>query len=1207
MFKHIGLRRQFAPRIVDDVLPNTIGIQVLENCHSPFYLMDGTFRDRAYYNEMGGGRGYGGSDIGGPGCPIDPSGAPGTADTISKIILDTRTIAMATNFLFLKWGLCGQDQDQSKVCPIYNVLGTEIADHYNWKITGIKIRGKSTKPGTRSDPEHMTIRVEIKSAADVTLWSSGNANVNLGQTGSTEESYTFTVPPGIANAETAKFVFLVMETESNLRLHGVDLVLERVNPAVSLFASEYMYAACLATILRCHHGPSAAKCVGLAADNASYEPGAFDAVPVAGFVALCAAQGYDQGLIDETAAAGYVNRSASAIYAIRGLRNAAGLFPHWTKDIGAGVVRHQDSEWSSVDTALALLSLYVACITMEEIGLNAPNIANIAARKAEILELIGDIDWTAFTLGNGIVSMGYDKDGVLIPFGWDPWGSESEVVDIVRRMPNPALAPSPYSKAPPVFEGRSFILEMLGLIVPQYGRKPGYDAAGVSWLLQRRLLADRHTALGEDFWGRSSGEAVHSDGNWTYFTPGAGAPRENSLKPLTNGAWNATIADVDAPSFNADIEYRSGKPIEGPVVYPHAMHLAADIKPIRYALSSAERIRFLCQPFGGPPESIGFLNLADNYSDIIDYPEEGTRSDLRISSDPIPEVSVTMNAETIADGYRCTVDCGDESPPAVGSHVRIVFNAASNGYIFIVNAVQGNTFQSIFRTAQSAASPVGFAGLPGQMRVYPARPYADPARISRKAVGINAFFNAASWYHIRSSTAFSQQQAIAADPYIPAVIDVPLTVGEPDVILAAPTYDSVSLTISDIPAQATHYQYETRIGVGAWTAHGDTAVTVQPVVIALPGSEYDPNTTSEVRVRALIKDAVSGAVIATGAWAGDSVTVPEEPIPLAPATVTAAVATSPNISVSWTDETSGHENGYEVEVQINGGSWTAIATKAQNVITHTYAASNETDTYKFRVRSINTPFASGYTESSSVSFDSLMDPSLDVVIRGSTTYDGSSTWTVIPDGTSGSGYEGGVSSAHKYRVDKNVEVGCQIRITNPLGGANHGYSGWTGIWEGAMASIGEAIGGGLEQPNGSKYAYGAWVSRRSQYNGGNFDNNIAWAEKAGSWTQGTLNARAALVDGNWHELRVKWLPGTTTLEVWFDGSLVLSHSAVNWLSTLRTRVGVGNANAAYLCLCAMTTYNYTDTNNRSKVEIKNPFYRGQKTALAGGVWYDSAP
>ena len=131
---------------------------------------------------------------------------------------------------------------------------------------------------------------------------------------------------------------------------------------------------------------------GLVRDRARWPSKDFSSIPTTGLFALATAIAHDLGYVEEEAAKKVVRRIKNVL---RNLPRYHGLLPHFVAKKKIAL----DTEWSSLDTVLALTSAILAC---QSFGLNS----------SRLEEMIRNIDWHDLTDGGTqSISHGYHYDG----------------------------------------------------------------------------------------------------------------------------------------------------------------------------------------------------------------------------------------------------------------------------------------------------------------------------------------------------------------------------------------------------------------------------------------------------------------------------------------------------------------------------------------------------------------------------------------------------------------------------------------------------------------------------------------------------------------------------------------------------------------------------------------------------------------------------
>jgi len=201
---------------------------------------------------------------------------------------------------------------------------------------------------------------------------------------------------------------------------------------------------------------------GLVRDKAKDGSGEFDAIQATGSLAAATAVAEQLGVIHRKDAIQIINRISETL--LNEVPRYHGLLPHWVKILpNGGYVIVENTEWSSVDTVIAMLGLLEA---QTSVGLDTSGTE----------QLLREIDWTDLITDKGI-SHGYTYDGNLIPYAWDVFGGESWLVQLAYASVKGQVAPLTYS-SPPTANGSGFIDELVWSYVPPPAK---LDHWGTDW------------------------------------------------------------------------------------------------------------------------------------------------------------------------------------------------------------------------------------------------------------------------------------------------------------------------------------------------------------------------------------------------------------------------------------------------------------------------------------------------------------------------------------------------------------------------------------------------------------------------------------------------------------------------------------------------------------------------------------------------------
>lgn len=183
------------------------------------------------------------------------------------------------------------------------------------------------------------------------------------------------------------------------------------------------------------------------------------AVQSIGMFALVTAVAYDLGYVDEDISKTIVNKTIERLGL---LPTYKGLFPHFLKN---GSIE-SDSEWSSVDTVISLVSNILAAQSF-----------NIQTTSLE--SMLTNIDWNDLSNGfTGGISHGYTDKKVKIADTWDTFGSETFLLAVAySAATNGKIAKIEQYPTMPTWDGSGFNDEMAALYFPMTGR----DYWGNNW------------------------------------------------------------------------------------------------------------------------------------------------------------------------------------------------------------------------------------------------------------------------------------------------------------------------------------------------------------------------------------------------------------------------------------------------------------------------------------------------------------------------------------------------------------------------------------------------------------------------------------------------------------------------------------------------------------------------------------------------------
>ncbi|MCA9950035.1 MAG: carbohydrate-binding protein [Anaerolineales bacterium] len=404
------------------------------------------------------------------------------------------------------------------------ILPPQILPAYQSQITSLTIQIVSGTPGS-------AFKVELKNSDDL-QWSDTTTLTGGLQT------LTYDLPP---LDDITQLVWILDQASAGDHVVIDEVSFTATNPindtAVAAFV--WSYGMLLNT-----WNPD----TGLVRDKAKDASGEFDAIQSTGSLAAAAAMAEQLGFINRADAVEIVTKIGITL--LTDIPRYHGLWPHWVKSTPTGELEIvEDTEWSSVDSAIAALAL-----------LNAQTALGLDSSETE--QMIQAIDWDDLLTPNGI-SHGYTYTGELIPYSWDTFGGESWLLALVYAAATHQVPPIEFS-APPTANGSGFIDELAWLFVPP-PTKP--DVWGTDWNVYRTEAAETQIAYycenlpdscfcQLDLFGLSAGEV-----------PVPSAVAKNEIYQAF-GVGGQFSAPHDGSSLLA-----------GPIVAPHYAAMIASLRP----------------------------------------------------------------------------------------------------------------------------------------------------------------------------------------------------------------------------------------------------------------------------------------------------------------------------------------------------------------------------------------------------------------------------------------------------------------------------------------------------------------------------------------------------------------------------------------------------------------------------------------------------
>jgi len=384
-----------------------------------------------YYNRVNGDRGVAGS---------------GTADWGRGAV--TTTISSGTwAGIWMSLNHPGRENravNFSTLCP------AQVLPAYQSQVTGLTVQV------ARGTPER-TLKLELKNGSelrwtDATTLSGGQQTLN------------YDLPP---LADISQLVWVLDQATA-----GDFVVVSRVSLSATTQITDVAQAAFVWSycMLLDNWNPD----TGLVRDKAKDASGEFDALQATGSLAAATAMAYQQGVITRDSAIQTVTRISDTL--LTAVPRYHGLWPHWVKKTPSGLAIVENTEWSSVDTAIAALGLLEA---QSALGLDTTGVER----------MLQAIDWNDLMTPNGI-SHGYTYAGERFPWVWDAFGGESWLMAIVYSSATHQVPSIKYSQ-PPTANGSGFIDELAWLFVSPPVVK---DYWGTDWTVYRVAAAKAQIA-----------------------------------------------------------------------------------------------------------------------------------------------------------------------------------------------------------------------------------------------------------------------------------------------------------------------------------------------------------------------------------------------------------------------------------------------------------------------------------------------------------------------------------------------------------------------------------------------------------------------------------------------------------------------------------------------------------------------------------------
>lgn len=316
------------------------------------------------------------------------------------------------------------------------------------------------------------LRVELADSAKAVRWAKPIVLVPGERT-----RHRFEVRPGELGP--LKYINWVAEPGSAVEVSSVGFDIQR--PKMS--PEEWLFRVSLGKLRRCHDPAS-----GLTRDRAHTPSGVFDSISASGLHALATATAAQEGILEREAAAAEIRRTSQAMMS---LRKAAGFLPHFSHRGPDGRAQvHPGTEYSTIDTAIALLSLRLSA-----------SILDLQDVSGDVTQAVAQLNFDLVTDPEGWIGHGFTQDGVTpLASKWRDWGGETALVLALEGMVPGREPRGRMDSGGRVFRGAAFIAEIQSLFYPDFDSTVPDVVSGTVWPAARRELYERQARYVVEYW-----------------------------------------------------------------------------------------------------------------------------------------------------------------------------------------------------------------------------------------------------------------------------------------------------------------------------------------------------------------------------------------------------------------------------------------------------------------------------------------------------------------------------------------------------------------------------------------------------------------------------------------------------------------------------------------------------------------------------------
>jgi len=330
---------------------------------------------------------------------------------------------------------------------------SQILPEFQPRITGLRavVRGKGG------------FKIDLADTDNKVLWSSVRQIAN---DSFSKELYDLPTD----SLQKVKTLTWIAEPGSELDIERIEFRMETPDMPME----QWWFLASYVKALTCY-----STATGLVRDRAHIDDGSFDSMASTGLFCLATAAASGEGIVSKNFASQVLHHAHEVS---KDLRGPFGLLPHFVnKDETGKLVRHEGTEYSTIDTTLFDLSLIISAKMLGEDELLEQLLAQ--AKQVKFKELVND---------KGRVSHGVEADGkTIIPFDWYDWGGESALVLVMLRLSD-GQATATMSQAHRPHQGTGFISEIQSLLFGEFDSEAIDALSGANWKeVRKSVLRDQ--------------------------------------------------------------------------------------------------------------------------------------------------------------------------------------------------------------------------------------------------------------------------------------------------------------------------------------------------------------------------------------------------------------------------------------------------------------------------------------------------------------------------------------------------------------------------------------------------------------------------------------------------------------------------------------------------------------------------------------------